>query len=434
MASETFPPPAATSAVQHTDAATTVVRTSTGHEARTEAKTCDVQHIATVGGGSTQPDHSSALDSSGNHLAMLSSQPMSGDNRDKTMEASAEQSLTRTSTIQSSSTASTLKASSIMSTPAKVDDNNSESLKAPKVGMVFKSEEDAYEFYNEYAGKIGFSIRKSHSKLRPDKTIYKKHIVCSNEGERHTHSTHETLKQNAETRSRCDARVQFSIARDGVWKVQKVVLEHNHYLASPDKRHMLRSQRRLVESDKLVIGHMRKAGFKPAEVFKIFKQWYGGPQNWAAVYRNDSFSADMTTTQRSEGMNNVFKKQFRKRLCLSELLVEYEKCAVSLRENELDANFKSRKSTPVPYEAAQATDVDKATPTVGIPTACPVTAASLRRICDRRRDERLRWAQLEAVARAVLPKLMADDVPLTAWAAFGSRLSSPAQGEVGRRG
>ncbi|KAM0863123.1 hypothetical protein ACQ4PT_044794 [Festuca glaucescens] len=513
MASETFPPPAATSAVQHTDAATTVVRTSTGHEARTEAKTCDVQHIATVGGGGTQPDNSSALDSSGNHLAMLSSQPMSGDNRDKTMEASAEQSLTRTSTIQSSSTASTLKASSIMSSPAKVDDNNSESLKAPKVGMVFKSEEDAYEFYNEYAGKIGFSIRKSHSKLRPDKTIYKKHIVCSNEGERHTHSTHETLKQNAETRSRCDARVQFSIARDGVWKVQKVVLEHNHYL-------------------------------------------------WAAVYRNDSFSADMTTTQRSDGMNNVFKKQIRKRLCLSELLVEYEKCAVSLRENELDADFKSRKSTPVPYvrnlpmlktaaesytrrlytdfeeqfkqqffvkcelisevenvrtykvmamqyedeaivtfnyedvtiscscrmfeskgagkkvkeatiagegpqqftghfdastrtnttvpyftnnmfvgefpqqftEAAQATDVDKATPTVGIPTACPVTAASLRRICDGRRDERLRWAQLEAVARAVLPNLMADDVPLAAWAAFGSRLSSPAQGEVGRRG
>jgi hypothetical protein len=141
-----------------------------------------------------------------------------------------------------------------------VDDNSSESLKVPKVGMVFKSEEDAYEFYNEYAGKIGFSIRKSHSKLRPDKTIYKKHIVCSNEGERHTHSTHETLKQNAETRSRCDARVQFSIARDGVWKVEKVVLEHNHYLASPDKRHMLRSQRRLVESDKLVIGHMREAG------------------------------------------------------------------------------------------------------------------------------------------------------------------------------
>jgi hypothetical protein len=86
-----------------------------------------------------------------------------------------------------------------------------------------------------------------------------------------------TLKQNAPTRSRCDARIQFSITRDGVWKVKNVVLEHNHYLASPDKRQMLRSQRRLIESDKLMIGHMRKAGLEPAKVFKFFKQWYGGP-------------------------------------------------------------------------------------------------------------------------------------------------------------
>jgi zinc finger SWIM domain-containing protein 3 len=76
---------------------------------------------------------------------------------------------------------------------------------------------------------------------------------------------------------------------------------------------------------------------------------YGLREKWAAVYRNDSFSADMTSTQRSEGMNNVFKKQFRKKLCVSELLVEYEKCAASLRENELDADFKSRKSKPVPF-------------------------------------------------------------------------------------
>jgi hypothetical protein len=55
----------------------------------------------------------------------------------------------------------------------------------------------------------------------------------------------------------------------------------------------------------------------------------------------------MTSTQRSEGMNNVFKKQFRRRL--SKFLVEYEKRAVSLRKNELDADFKSRKTKPVTY-------------------------------------------------------------------------------------
>jgi zinc finger SWIM domain-containing protein 3 len=56
----------------------------------------------------------------------------------------------------------------------------------------------------------------------------------------------------------------------------------------------------------------------------------------------DSFTADMTTTQKSEGMNNVFKKQFRRKLSLSELLVESEKVSASLQENESYEDFKSR--------------------------------------------------------------------------------------------
>jgi zinc finger SWIM domain-containing protein 3 len=71
-------------------------------------------------------------------------------------------------------------------------------------------------------------------------------------------------------------------------------------------------------------------------------------EKWAAVYR-DSFTADMTTTQRSEGMNNVYKKRFRRKLGLSELIVECEKVSASLRENELYEDFKSRMKTPVNY-------------------------------------------------------------------------------------
>jgi hypothetical protein len=46
-------------------------------------------------------------------------------------------------------------------------------------------------------------------------------------------------------------------------------------------------------------------------------------------------------------MNNVFKKRFRRKLGLSELLVECDKVSVSLRENELDEDFQSRRKSPV---------------------------------------------------------------------------------------
>jgi len=73
---------------------------------------------------------------------------------------------------------------------------------------------------------------------------------------------------------------------------------------------------------------------------------YGLRTKWAAVYR-DSFTADMNSTQRSEGMNNVFKKRFRRKLGLSELLVECEKVCNSLRRNELEEDFNSRRKSPV---------------------------------------------------------------------------------------
>jgi hypothetical protein len=52
----------------------------------------------------------------------------------------------------------------------------------PEVGMIFDSEKDAYDMYNNYASKVGFSIRKSGIKRRVDKTIYSKIIVCSKQG------------------------------------------------------------------------------------------------------------------------------------------------------------------------------------------------------------------------------------------------------------
>jgi zinc finger SWIM domain-containing protein 3 len=102
----------------------------------------------------------------------------------------------------------------------------------PEVGMSFESGENAYEMYNTYAGKVGFSIRKSDTKCRVDKTMSLKRIVCSKQGHGDIGSSHGTTKTG------CHARILFSISREGIWTVQQVELEHNHYLASPSKTHV----------------------------------------------------------------------------------------------------------------------------------------------------------------------------------------------------
>jgi hypothetical protein len=152
--------------------------------------------------------------------------------------------------------------------------NDGQSLITPIVGQTFESEEQAYEMYNTYAGKVGFSIRKSKTKHRRDGSLCQKFIVCSNQGFRENEKSQKDV-----TRTGCDARVQFSISKEGIWRVQKVVEQQNHYLASPNKAHKLRSQRQVIEADKKLIGQIREAGMKPTQVYEFMKEFYGGEEN-----------------------------------------------------------------------------------------------------------------------------------------------------------
>jgi hypothetical protein len=71
----------------------------------------------------------------------------------------------------------------------------------PQVGLTFESEVAAYSFYNSYARRIGFSIRKCHVKHRADGSLASKYMVCSNEGLKNSNQTHPRKKERASTRS-----------------------------------------------------------------------------------------------------------------------------------------------------------------------------------------------------------------------------------------
>jgi zinc finger SWIM domain-containing protein 3 len=82
--------------------------------------------------------------------------------------------------------------------------------------MAFESKEKAYEMYNTYAGKVGFSVRKSSTKCRVDGSISQKYIICSNQ------EYHETKSSKDITRIGCDARIQFSVSKEGYGQCKRL--------------------------------------------------------------------------------------------------------------------------------------------------------------------------------------------------------------------
>ncbi|XP_020267102.1 protein FAR1-RELATED SEQUENCE 5-like isoform X2 [Asparagus officinalis] len=139
----------------------------------------------------------------------------------------------------------------------------------PEVGMIFHSEEQAFAFYNTYAKRKGFSVRKGHLGKRKDGTIRDRVYLCSYEGTRQKHCTHNTRKPRPVVRTNCMARIEYKVTREHVWVVNKVIYEHNHPLIRPSKAHLLRSHRKMLDAQQGGGGEMPDVEVRPAEAQDI---------------------------------------------------------------------------------------------------------------------------------------------------------------------
>ncbi|XP_020254947.1 protein FAR1-RELATED SEQUENCE 5-like [Asparagus officinalis] len=152
----------------------------------------------------------------------------------------------------------------------------------PQIGMKFHSQEQAFKFYNSYAKRKGFSVRKGHLSRRKDGSVRDRHFLCSNEGYRREHRTHITKKPRPLERTNCMARIEFKVDRDNTWIVNKFMDDHNHPLACPNKIHMLRSHRNKMPMQRPFITEMDYIGVKPAQV-------HDSPEEAAKVIENSGF-------------------------------------------------------------------------------------------------------------------------------------------------
>ncbi|XP_058111164.1 protein FAR1-RELATED SEQUENCE 5-like [Magnolia sinica] len=157
----------------------------------------------------------------------------------------------------------------------------------PIVGMVFISENVAYDFYNEYARWCGFSIRKGSTRnsMKTGETIMRS-FICSKEGYRHRKHIEATdHKKRPRAMTRCDCKAKIVVHKNGSdrWEVKTFVEAHSHNLMSPSKVHYLRSHRHFTDSHKVVMDNMRKAGIGAAKVLNFFTNEAGGPEKMGFI-------------------------------------------------------------------------------------------------------------------------------------------------------
>ncbi|KAJ7967827.1 Protein FAR1-RELATED SEQUENCE 10 [Quillaja saponaria] len=152
----------------------------------------------------------------------------------------------------------------------------SDSMVAPYVGMVFKSDEDAFEYYGNFARKNGFSIRKERSRLSPQLGVYKRDFVCYRSGFAPVKkkSTGEHHRDRKSVRCGCDAKMYLSKeVVDGVsqWFVVQFSNVHNHELLEDDLVRLLPAYRKIHEADQERILLLSKAGFPIHRIVKMLE-------------------------------------------------------------------------------------------------------------------------------------------------------------------
>ena len=151
----------------------------------------------------------------------------------------------------------------------------------PKLGMEFDSEQAAYDFYNEYGGRIGFSIRKEACAKDKCSILTSRTFVCCKEGFRGKDKRSDLVKNpRAQTRTGCEALMGIQLVRQtGKYSVYRFSEEHNHVLVKKEYVHMMPSQRNLRASDGAFLDLTANSGVSPKASFELMSNQAGGRES-----------------------------------------------------------------------------------------------------------------------------------------------------------
>lgn len=151
-----------------------------------------------------------------------------------------------------------------------------EAVFTPYVGQIFKSDDDAFEYYSNFARKNGFSIRKARSTESQNLGVYRRDFVCYRSGfnQPRKKANVEHPRERKSVRCGCDAKLYLTKEIvDGVtqWYVSQFSNVHNHELLEDDQVRLLPAYRKIQEADQERILLLSKAGFPVNRIVKVLE-------------------------------------------------------------------------------------------------------------------------------------------------------------------
>ncbi|XP_019154687.1 PREDICTED: protein FAR1-RELATED SEQUENCE 5-like [Ipomoea nil] len=196
-----------------------------------------------------------------------------------------------------------------------IDGSSSNPVDEDLVGVVVSNGVEAYELYNNYAYRVGFSVRKGNQRCKVySKTVQMKMFMCSKAGFKVKANAGVRAYSKIDTRSGCGACVQFDVGEDGLWTVTKHVKVHNHELCAVDKSHLLRSHRNVGDNQLLYLKDLKKSGVAMADGIRFLKHQAGGSPLVGFTNRDAYNSIASDTSKRLDGTDsNSLIEIFRKR-------------------------------------------------------------------------------------------------------------------------
>nr|XP_045087276.1 protein FAR1-RELATED SEQUENCE 5-like [Aegilops tauschii subsp. strangulata] len=161
----------------------------------------------------------------------------------------------------------------------------------PKVGMTFEGLEAVAKFYKAYAHQSGFGVRIGQQKKIENKVVRTKRFMCNREGfkSKDIKEINDPLRKRrkqTDTRCGCDAHIFVKLCGENTYKIDSWIEHHVHGLVSPDKRHLIRSNRRVSERAKNTLYTCHKASIGTSQAYRLLQVSEGGIPNAGCTKRD----------------------------------------------------------------------------------------------------------------------------------------------------